>query len=50
MLLQAAVAAIAAIGIFFISFRNRISAWFKKKKQIKSEPDSGSTDSKDENK
>jgi len=50
MLLQAAVAGIAAVGIFLVSFRNRIAAWFKKRKQIKNEPGTGSPDLKDDNK
>ncbi len=50
MLLQAAVAGIAAAGIFLISFRNKIAAWFKRRKNAKSEAGVDSTDSKDESK
>ena len=50
MLLQAAIAGIAAAGIFLISFRNKIAAWFKRRKNAKSEAGVDSTDSKDESK
>lgn len=48
MVIQALVAGIAAVGIFMISFRNRISAWFKRIFKSKNEADIHSTDKNDE--
>ncbi len=48
MIIQAVVAGFAAVGIFFISFRKRISAWFRSKFKAKDNADNTSTDKKDE--
>lgn len=48
MIIQAVVAGFAAVGIFFISFRKRIAAWFKRKFKAKNDADITSTDKKDE--